>query len=153
MKRLIFASLVLACSSITVLAAFQDEGNPAIGEHEMIVKEMLAVLDLITETLKGVTDEPTAGAAKAGLQQAEARWQQVRGKAAQAKPPRKVDKERLEAYAEKFVVAQKQLFGQIGRVIAVPGGRELLKELRTVVAPADKNKKPQPPQPDKGEQR
>lgn len=144
MKQLLFASLVLTCSSLTVLAAFQDEGNPAIGEHEAIVKEMLAVLDLITESLKGVNDEPTAAAAKAGLQQAEARWQKVRGNAAIAKPPSKQDKERLETYAEKFALAQKQLFGQISRVIGVPGGRELLKVLRTVVSPADKSKKTQP---------
>lgn len=141
-----FALGMIVLAGCTVVAAPAQEGDAPTGIHETIVKDMLGVLDQITESLKTVTDEQTAAAAKEGLHQAAAKWQQVRMKAESLKPPSKEEKERLEIYAERFVISQKQLFGQIGRVIAVPGGRELLKEIRSVLG-QEKSKKAEPAKP------
>lgn len=133
-----FCASTIAFLGLTAPVHAQD--NEGAGPHEAIVKEMLSALEQITEALKTVTDEETAQAAKPALQKVAVLWEQVRKKAEAIKPPSKEERQKVEAYAEKFVAAQKQLFGQISRVVSVPGGREVLREIRAVITPAEKPK-------------
>jgi hypothetical protein len=137
-----FRWLALFLATLLPALAFGQDNEPAAGPHEAVVQEMLSVLEQITEALKTVQDKDTAAAAQMVLQKVAAQWQQVRKKADALRPPSKEEREKLEGYAKKFTVAQKQLFAQMSRVISVEGGREALREVRAVLTPPDKSKTP-----------
>lgn len=100
-----------------------------------VVKEMLGVMDKLTAALSGIKDAATAEAAKPDLRKLAKAWTAVRDKAEKAPPPSKEEKARLEKdFKSQMELAQRKLFGEVGRVRAIPGAGDALQEIRSVLA-------------------
>jgi hypothetical protein len=121
-----------------VLVAF---GIAAAGEgaHEKIMQEMIGAMDAIGTSLKTVTDEESAAAAKPALRKANDTFVDARSRAAKLPAPEPEEKRRLEkAYKPKFDEAIKKLNMEITRVKLVPGGKDALKEIAGVLKKDEK---------------
>jgi hypothetical protein len=99
-----------------------------------VVKEMLGVMDKLTEALSGIKDSATAEAAKPELRKLAKAWTAVRDKAEKTPPPSKEEKARLEKdFKSQMELAQRKLFGEAGRVRNIPGAGDALQEIRSVL--------------------
>ena len=106
------------------------EGSP----YEQAVKKMLGSLDKITSALKTIESEDTAKSAGPDLRKAADTWVEARAKAAKLPPPERDEKERLaKLYKPKMDEALKKMFTEIQRVNGIPGGKEALKEIASVL--------------------
>jgi hypothetical protein len=104
-----------------------------------VVKEMLGVIDKLTMALAGIKDATTAEAAKPELRKLAKAWTVVRDKAEKTPPPSKEEKARLEKdFKSQMELAQRKLFGEVGRVRNIPGTRDALEEIRSVLTRAMK---------------
>lgn len=129
--RLLGGSLLLLAVGLTARAG---ETPPP---HEAILQQMIAQLDAISATLMKIADADTAKAAHADLRKAAATWNEARKKADALPPPERKEKDRLaRAYRPKLEASLKKLFGQVTRVQVVPGGRDALQEIRSVLTKA-----------------
>jgi hypothetical protein len=124
------------CLTAALFLGAIPTGLPA-GEkstYEDVVKEMLATMDQLTMTLSTIRDEETAKDAQPELRKAAGKWQAIKKKAEGLPPPSKEEKDRIaKQYKEKLEVAQKKMFGEVGRVRMVSGGREALLEISSVL--------------------
>lgn len=119
--------------ALTLLGA--GNGSP----HEKIMQEMLGSLDAIGVSLKSITDEDTAAAAKPALRKANDTFVDARTRAAKLPAPEKDEKIRLEKlYKPKFEESMKKMNVERTRVEFVPGGKDALKEIAGVL---DKDRK------------
>lgn len=117
---------------VTSLGSGVSSGSKA--PFEDIVKQMVDTMDALTTTLATIRDEDTAKGAQPELRKAAAKWQVIKKKAESLPPPSREEKDRVaKEYKVKLEEAQKKLFGEVGRVATVPGGREALRELSAVL--------------------
>lgn len=121
-------SMAIVLVAYAIVAA--GEGTP----HEKIMQEMIGALDTIGTSLKTVTDEETAAAAKPGLRKANDAFVDARTRGAKLPAPEPEEKRRLEKqYKPKFEEAIKKMNTEITRVELVPGGKDALKEIAGVL--------------------
>ena len=121
---------------LITLALFAAGGG---SPHEKIMQEMLGALHAIGTSLKTITDEDTAAAAKPALKKANDAFVDARTRAAKLPAPEKDEKVRLEkAYKPKFEESMKKMNVERTRVEFVPGGKDALKEIAGVL---DKDRK------------
>jgi hypothetical protein len=117
---------VTVLSGLAMLSAGQGEE----ASHEAVLKNMLAALGQAAKILEGITDEPSALAARPDLKKVGQRLGALRKQARALKQPDKKEKDRLDReYRDKFDDALKKLRIQSIRVKAIPGGPETLKEI------------------------
>lgn len=122
--------LLVVLNLCAVLPAARGGGKA----FDDIVKQMLDTMDSLTQTLTTIQDEETAKAAQPDLRKTAAKWQLIKQKAEGLPPPTREEKDRLaKQYKVKLEEAQKKLFGEVGRVSAVPGGRQALLEISGVL--------------------
>jgi hypothetical protein len=125
--------ILLSCA----LAA--PAGQETKASLEDVLKDMVATMERMTSSLAGIKDEETAKAARPELSKAADHFVSIRKKAETLKPPTKEEKDRLEKeFRPKLVDATKKLFGEIGRVGKVPGGKEVLRDISAAVNPEPK---------------
>jgi hypothetical protein len=130
-------SAATVCLASSWLAASLAQENGA--SFEDVLKGMLSALGDLTQALSEVKDEDSAKAAVPALKKGAARFTELRKKAETMKPPSPEEKDKLEKeYRPKIFEAHKKLLTEIGRVRSVPGGREALRELSTVLNPDQK---------------
>jgi hypothetical protein len=117
---------VTVLSGLAVLSA----GQAGEASHEAILKDMLATLGRAAKILEGVTDEPSALAARPDLKKVGQHLAELRKQARALKQPDKKEKDRLEQeYRNKFEDALKKLRIESIRVKTIPGGPETVKEI------------------------
>lgn len=122
------------------LAGAQGGGK---APFEDVVKQMLETMDALTTTLATIRDDDTAKGAQPDLRKTAAKWQLIKKKAESLPPPSREEKDRVaKEYKVKLEEAQKKLFGEVGRVATVPGGREALLELSAVLDKQAKQVRP-----------
>ena len=93
----------------------------------------------MTKTLATVTDEETAKNSHPELRKAAGDGNLIKKKADGLPPPSKEEKDRLaKEYKPKLEEAQKKLFGEVARVSVIPGGRQALLEISSVLEKKDK---------------
>jgi len=127
-------SIVLALAALAAgwLTATAGEDSP----QEQSLKETVRALEKLTTALTGIRDADTAQAARPELRKAVENWTQVKTKAGKVPPPDQAEKDRLaKAYKGKLEDAMKKFFTEVGRVRAVPAGKEVLEEIKPVVTP------------------
>ena len=91
-------------------------------------------MDALATTLSTIQDEETAKTAKPELRKIAGKWSEIKKSAEALPPPSKEDKDRLaKQYKMKLEEAQKKLFGQVARVQQIPGGRDALLEISSVL--------------------
>jgi hypothetical protein len=106
------------------------QGGGTASPYESVLKEMVAALDMLSDTLGTIKDEPSAKAAKPELKKAVSRLEGARKKAQDLKQPDKAEKDRIaKEYKEKLDASIKKLFAEMARVKSVPGGDEAVKEI------------------------
>jgi hypothetical protein len=106
---------------------------------EDVLKDMVTTIERMTSSLAGIKDEETAKSARPELRKAADHFVSIRKKAETLKPPSKEEKDRLEKeFRPKLVDATKKLFGEIGRVGKVPGGKDVLRDISAAVNPEPK---------------
>jgi hypothetical protein len=121
-------SLGIILFALSVLAA--GEGSP----HEKIMQDMIGAFDSIAASLKTITDEETATAAKPALKKSNDAFVDARNRAAKLPAPEKDEKIRLEKlYKPKIEESLKKMNMEITRVEMVPGGKDALKEIAGVL--------------------
>lgn len=121
-------SLGIVLFTFIVLAA--GEGSP----HEKIMQDMIGAFDAIAASLKTITDEDTATAAKPALKKGNDAFVDARKRAAKLPAPEKDEKIRLEKlYKPKIEESLKKMNMEITRVEMVPGGKDALKEIAGVL--------------------
>jgi hypothetical protein len=124
--------MALLCGSLAVVGVTAGEETA----HELSLKDTIRALDKLTTTLATVKDEESAQAARPDLKKAAQAWTTVKTKAAELPPPDQAEKDRLaKAYKGKLDDAMKKFFTEVGRVRSFPAGKEVLKEIKSVVAP------------------
>jgi hypothetical protein len=107
--------------------------------HEQVIQKTLSTLNLINEELTKIMDEESALAAKPELTKAAKTWSETQAKAKKLQPPDRDEKVRLEKlYKPKLDETMKKLLTQKVRVEAIPGGKEALKEISSVLKPDGK---------------
>jgi hypothetical protein len=122
----------IACL-VTLIGLSAVPGGERVS-FEDVIKQMLGVMDSLTTNLASVRDEETASFARPELRKAAEKWQHIKKKAEGLPPPSKEEKDRLaKQYKTKLEEAQKKLFGEVGRVSAVAGGRAALLEISSVL--------------------
>ena len=115
--------------------AAAGEGSP----HEQVIQKTLGTLDSITAELTKIMDEDTALAAKPELRKVAKEWAETQAKAKKMQPPEKAEKLRLEKlYKPKIDESMKKLRGQTTRVEVIPGGKDALKEISSILKPDGK---------------
>jgi hypothetical protein len=120
--------ILLVLGSCGFLAA--GEGSP----YEKALQQVLDSFNKIGDSLKTIVDEDSANTAKPDLRKAAAGFLDARTKAEKMQPPDKAEKVRLEkAYKEKLEGAMKKMFTEVRRVELVPGGRDALKEISSIL--------------------
>jgi hypothetical protein len=120
----------IVCVTVLTGLAVLYAGQGGESSHEAVIKEMLTTLGQATKILEGVTDEPSAVAARPDLKKVGQHLGALRKQAAALKQPEKNEKDRLEReYRNKFEDALKKLRIESVRVKAIPGGIEALKEI------------------------
>jgi hypothetical protein len=108
-------------------------------QFEDVIKQMLDTMGSLTKTLATVTDEETAKNSQPELRKAAGKWHLIKKKADGLPPPSKEEKDRLaKEYKPKLEEAQKKLFGEVARVSVIPGGRQALLEISSVLEKKDK---------------
>lgn len=128
-------------ASIVVLGTVGWLAHGQGSAFEEVVKEMLASMEKLTAVLETIKDEETAKAARPELRQAAGRWQELRKKADNLKPPSKEEKDRLEKeYKEKMQVALRKFLGHSKRVENVPGGKEALQDIAAILKNKEQRK-------------
>jgi hypothetical protein len=130
MKNASSCLLALFVTSAILPRALGDEKT----QFEDVIKQVLDTMDSLKTTLATIQDEETAKSAQPGLRKAAGKWQLIKKKAEGLPPPSKEEKDRLaKQYKTKLEEAQKKLFGEVGRVSAIPGGRDALLEISSVL--------------------
>lgn len=130
------------CSGVVLLAASMSAQGGGAARHEAVIKELLANVDKITTTLGAIKDEETSKEAVAALKLAAKEWAAIRKKAEDLPPPSQEEKDQLEKkFKAPLEMAQKKLFGEIGRVRMVPGGRDALAAINEVLGTKKTDKK------------
>jgi hypothetical protein len=126
---------VVLLTLCALLLPAQSGGGSA---YESVLKELITALDMLSDVLVTVKDESSAKAAGPEVKKAVGRLDEV-GKKAKALPqPEKGEKERItKTYRPKLEEAIKKLLTEEARVKAVPGGSELVKQIK---APEGKQK-------------
>jgi hypothetical protein len=115
----------IVCVTVLTGLAVLYAGKAGESSHEAVVKEMLATLGQAAKILEGITDEPSAVAARPDLKKVGLHLGALRKKAEALKQPDKNEKDRLEReYRSKFEDALKKLRIESVRVKAIPGGPE-----------------------------
>lgn len=139
MKRWTVAALALAAVPLAVGA------GRAGTDHAAVAKEMLATLGDVVKTLRGISNEATANAARPDLKKAGLKLDELRRKARALKQPTKEEKEKLERdFQPKFDEVLRDLRLETVRVKGLPGGAEAVKEIALPPekkADGDKDKK------------
>jgi hypothetical protein len=130
MKRAGCIGLVIA--SLALLGAGESP-------YEKTLKAMIGAVDSIGITLKGISDEDTAQAAKPALRKANDAFVDARTMAGKLPPPEKEEKTRLEKiYKPKLEESLKRMFSETRRVELIPGGKDALKEIAGVLKKDEK---------------
>lgn len=115
--------------------AAAGEGSP----HEQVIQKTLGTLDAIAAELTKIVDEESAVAAKPELRKAATTWAEIQARAKKLQPPDKDEKARLEKlYKPKIDETLKKLLIQKVRVEVIPGGKDALKEISSVLKPDGK---------------
>jgi hypothetical protein len=115
---------LLVFSGWAVLA--QGGGSP----YESVVKDMISALDVLSETLGTIKDEPSAKTARPEVKKAADRLDEVRKKAQGLQQPDKAEKDRItREYKVKLETSLKKVLAEVARVKGVPGGEEAVKEI------------------------
>jgi hypothetical protein len=124
--------MAMALLAVIFVTAAAGDDSP----HELSLKQTIRALDKLATTLEKVKDADTAQAARAELKKAAEEWTAIKTKAGELPPPDQAEKDRLaKAYKGKLEEAMKRFFVEVGRVRMFPAGKEVLKEIKPVVAP------------------
>jgi hypothetical protein len=132
---------------VLALAAllFVLDAARAGADHAAVAKDMLATLGDVVKTLRGISDEATANAARPDLKKAGLKLDELRRKARALKQPTQEEKEKLERdFQPKFDEVLRDLRLESVRVKGLPGGAEAVKEIALPPekkADGDKDKK------------
>ena len=120
---------------VLILCAAVPEGHGGgKATFEDVVKQMLETMDSLTTTLATIKDGDTAKGAQPELRKIAGKWKLIKKSAEGLPPPAKEEKDRLtKLYKTKLEEAQKKLFGEAARVSAIPGGRDAILEISTVL--------------------
>ena len=115
--------------------AAAQQGSP----YEQALQQVIDSFDTIGTTLKTIVDEETAAGAKPSLRKSSDAFLEARAKATKMQPPEKAEKERLEkTYKPKLEAAMKKMFTEVFRVKEIPGGKDALKEISSVLKKDEK---------------
>jgi hypothetical protein len=126
------AACLLGLFLMSLLLAQAKGGEKS--QFEDVIKQVLDTMDSLKSTLATIQDEDTAKSARPVLHKTVEKWQLIKKKAENLPPPSKEEKDRLaKQYRTKLEDAQKKLFGEVGRVSAIPGGRDALLEISNVL--------------------
>ena len=110
-----------------------------VSPYEKVLGQVVDSFEKIGATLKNIMDEDAAIAAKPELRKAADAFVKVRTLATKMQPPEKDEKLRLEKrFKPKIEDAMKKMFIEIQRVQVIPGGKDALKEIASVLAKDDK---------------
>jgi len=107
--------------------------------YEDLLKSMLDVLDRTTALLAKAQDTDSAKETTPELKKAAGEFLEVRTKAAKLEPPNREVKDRLaKEYRPKFEESKKKMAAEIARLKRMPGGKEVLSEIRSILEPEKK---------------
>ncbi|MSQ95944.1 MAG: hypothetical protein EXR98_15510 [Gemmataceae bacterium] len=121
-------SIVIVALAVGFVGASQDS------PYEKVLQQAVDSISTIGTTLKTITDEDSAGAAKPVLRKSANGFFDARARAAKMQPPEKDEKARLEKqFKTKLEKAMKAMFEEIRRVELIPGGKDALKEIAGVL--------------------
>jgi uncharacterized protein YnzC (UPF0291/DUF896 family) len=121
--------------SLAVGFAAAQQASP----YEQALQQVIDSFDTIGTTLKTIVDEETAAGAKPTLRKSSDAFLEARAKATKMQPPEKAEKERLEkTYKPKLEAAMKKMFTEVFRVKEIPGGKDALKEISSVLKKDEK---------------
>jgi len=128
---------MLGCSAVLFLLALTlslRAGAGSDARFEETIKKTLTILDRISTTLGTVKDEDSAKKAKPDLRKATGDFLAVRKESETIPPPSKNTKDRLaKEYKTKLEDANKKLQTEVNRVEALPGGHDVLEDVRTIM--------------------
>jgi hypothetical protein len=134
-------SIGCAVAFVALCASLPPARGGEKTQFEDIIKKMLETMGSLTTTLTTIRDEETAKTSQPDLRKAAEKWDVIKKKAKNLPPPSKEEKDRLtKEYRPKLEEAQKKLFAQVARVSAIPGGRQALLEISSVLDKKDKQK-------------
>jgi hypothetical protein len=137
MQRIV---MLTAAVLLTGAASGQEEKEKDKSSPQAaVVTQVLEVMDKLSAALATITNEQSAEAAKPELRKLAKQWTALRDKAEKVPPPERAEKDRLEKeFKAKLEGAQRKLFGEVGRVQEIPGGRAALEEIRGVLTRSTK---------------
>lgn len=120
-----------------ILIALAAIGIGHAGEGSAYEKSLQQVVESFTKigtSLRAIVDEDSAQAAKPELRKAADDFLAARAKAEKMQPPEKDEKVRLEKmYKAKLEEAMKKMFTEVRRVELIPGGKDALKEISSIL--------------------
>jgi len=138
MMRITTAMAVVMALVLAGCGGKEEGGAPAPqpppaasgGEHEGVMKNMVAVCSDYAATLATVKDKATAEAAKPKLQGLALRMQAVQERMAALGEPPEAEKQRLkEKYEAAMAEAMQKMMTESMRVAMTPGANEVLREV------------------------
>lgn len=136
MARWIGSALLMAC----VAPAWSQPADRSEA-FEKLVKGMVGTLERISQSLAEIKDRETADAARPILRKSGEDFLALRKQAETLPPPPKEVKDRLaKLYRGKLEAVQKKILAEVVRVQRLPGGREALEELGTVLGKEPKKR-------------
>lgn len=125
------AVMLAGAFAVSLAPAAQEPGK---GSYEDVVKQMIETMDSLSQTLATIKDEESAKESQPTLKKTAAKWQSIKKQAESLPPPSREEKDRLaKQFKVKLEEAQKKLFGEVARVSLVPGGRQALLEISSVL--------------------
>ncbi|HEV2948546.1 MAG TPA: hypothetical protein VGX70_14315 [Gemmataceae bacterium] len=123
MKPAVVLGLALLALAVLVLPAPSQGGS----SYENVVKELIATLNMLTDVLGTVKDEPTARAAVPEVKKVMGRFDEINKKAKALPQPEKEEKDRItKLYRPKLQEAVRKEKAEAARVKSIPGGKELV---------------------------
>ena len=125
----------IAILLLAVGFAGATQGSP----YEQALKQVVDSFDKIGVTLKTIVDKNSADGARPDLRKSANAFLEARSKAAKLQPPEKDEKIRLEKlYKPKLEESMKKMFVEVRRVESIPGGKDALKEISSVLKKEEK---------------
>lgn len=128
---------VVCLASLLLASLFVVAGE--VSPYEKALTQVVESFEKIGATLKTISDEEAAIAARPELRKSAEAYIKVRAQAAKMQPPEKDEKLRLEKrYKPKLEDAMKKMLIEVVRVQVIPGGKDALKEIAGVLTKDEK---------------
>jgi len=127
MRAAVLLGVGLLALCAVILPAQGRGGSP----YENVLKDLIAAMDKLSDVLSTVKNEPSAKVAVPEVKKTLGQLDEVRKKAKALPQPEKEEKDRIaKIYRPKLDESIKKLLGQVARVKAIPGGSELVKDIK-----------------------